>query len=32
MREAEDSSEEISAVGGENAAVIFRNEVYEAEN
>jgi hypothetical protein len=32
MREAEDSSEEISAEGGKNAAVIFRSEVCEAEN
>jgi hypothetical protein len=31
MRSAGESSEEISAVGGKNAAVIFRSEVYEAE-
>jgi hypothetical protein len=30
MREADEPSEEISAAGGENAVVIFRNKVYEA--
>jgi hypothetical protein len=31
MREADESTEEISAAGGENAVVIFRTDDYEAE-